>query len=411
MASRLLGITTRLPYYTGMVLRSVQTSKASTVQSNRLRLPVAASALAMSVFLSAAMAEEHEGHKLDLKTQLLNNYENRIRKLSTPEKVFETFASIRKDGHWFMTPSDFMRSITPNTRALGKGIGGTGREFSAIQHAGHMPDAQIPKFFQLFDVDGDGLISFSEYLFFITLLSIPDNHLKIAFKMFDVDGSGQVDRDEFKAMMTVMRNKTAQGKQQRSAGIEDGGLVSLFFGKDGHGRLTYDEFEKFMRALRREVLHLEFDHFDIENKGHLTLHEFGQALISNADVDIETYLQRCDRLLNTPGKITFDQYYDYHEFLKQLDSVETAMETYTATNATFTKETFSRVARAVTNVHISHSMTEVIFQVFDSDGDGHLQPEEYLRIMRKKSKNEVLLGNRDTGFVRMFSCLKDCTGL
>ena len=32
---------------------------------------------------------------------------------------------------------------------------------------------QNSKFFQMFDVDGDGLISYSEYLLLITFLSIP----------------------------------------------------------------------------------------------------------------------------------------------------------------------------------------------------------------------------------------------
>ena len=32
---------------------------------------------------------------------------------------------------------------------------------------------QDSKFFQMFDVDGDGLISYSEYLLLITFLSIP----------------------------------------------------------------------------------------------------------------------------------------------------------------------------------------------------------------------------------------------
>ena len=35
------------------------------------------------------------------------------------------------------------------------------------------------------DADGDGLISYGEYLFFVTLLAIPDEHFELAFRMFD----------------------------------------------------------------------------------------------------------------------------------------------------------------------------------------------------------------------------------
>lgn len=46
--------------------------------------------------------------------------------------------------------------------------------------------------------DGDGLISFSEYIFFVTLLSIPLWEVEQTFRAIDLDGSGMVDRDEFK---------------------------------------------------------------------------------------------------------------------------------------------------------------------------------------------------------------------
>jgi hypothetical protein len=39
----------------------------------------------------------------------------------------------------------------------------------------------------MFDTDGDGLISFPEYLFFVTLLSLTDEQCKATFREFDVD--------------------------------------------------------------------------------------------------------------------------------------------------------------------------------------------------------------------------------
>lgn len=45
-------------------------------------------------------------------------YENRIRAYSTPDKIFRYFATLKvhnEHGDWevFMTPEDFVRSITP----------------------------------------------------------------------------------------------------------------------------------------------------------------------------------------------------------------------------------------------------------------------------------------------------------
>ena len=55
--------------------------------------------------------------KYEINNQLLNiqmiEYENRIRNFSTPDKIFRYFATLKIDNEVFMTPEDFVRSITP----------------------------------------------------------------------------------------------------------------------------------------------------------------------------------------------------------------------------------------------------------------------------------------------------------
>lgn len=48
------------------------------------------------------------------------------------------------------------------------------------------------------DSSGDGLISFEEYVFFTTLLSIPTKYFEIAFRVMDVNNDGEVDAGEFR---------------------------------------------------------------------------------------------------------------------------------------------------------------------------------------------------------------------
>lgn len=48
-------------------------------------------------------------------------YENRIRAYSTPDKIFRYFATLKiisepGESEVFMTPQDFVRSITPNEK-------------------------------------------------------------------------------------------------------------------------------------------------------------------------------------------------------------------------------------------------------------------------------------------------------
>ena len=59
------------------------------------------------------------------------------------------------------------------------------------------------KFFR--GLGSKGIISFSEYLFLLTILIKPQSGFKIAFAMLDQDGSETVDKEEFKVLETVFR--------------------------------------------------------------------------------------------------------------------------------------------------------------------------------------------------------------
>ena len=48
-----------------------------------------------------------------------------------------------------------------------------------------------------YQLGAGGLISFSDYIFLLTVLSTSRRHFEIAFKMFDLNGDGNVSAKEF----------------------------------------------------------------------------------------------------------------------------------------------------------------------------------------------------------------------
>ncbi|CAM9611753.1 unnamed protein product, partial [Choristocarpus tenellus] len=60
----------------------------------------------------------------------IGSYEDRIRNFSTPERVFEFFASVNIDGNTFMTPEDFARSIIPYQHRAGVRVGSNNVKFN-----------------------------------------------------------------------------------------------------------------------------------------------------------------------------------------------------------------------------------------------------------------------------------------
>uniref|UniRef100_A0A1X7UX95 EF-hand domain-containing protein n=1 Tax=Amphimedon queenslandica TaxID=400682 RepID=A0A1X7UX95_AMPQE len=71
-----------------------------------------------------------------------------------------------------------------------------------------------------------GLISFSDFLFLLTILATPMKHFELAFKMFDFNGDGEVEFDEFETVQSVLLSSTAMGVRHRDHVINDDGELS-----------------------------------------------------------------------------------------------------------------------------------------------------------------------------------------
>lgn len=68
-----------------------------------------------------------------------------------------------------------------------------------------------PEILKLCDADGDGVISFTEYFFFLTLLQIPPRKLRRVFKKFD---GGKLTKPEASATLRELRKSTQAGQKQ-----------------------------------------------------------------------------------------------------------------------------------------------------------------------------------------------------
>lgn len=107
----------------------------------------------------------------ELKRRLRGEYENRIFKESGMEKIFVTFASIRKEGKVEMTLYDLLNSINPFNYTTK-----SNEELKAIAKA--MEENSI---FWIFDVDNSKTISFDEYLAFLAVKRMSKSETKDFF--------------------------------------------------------------------------------------------------------------------------------------------------------------------------------------------------------------------------------------
>ena len=90
--------------------------------------------------------------------RLRGSYENKIRFFSTPEKIYETFATSKdENGKLTMSYSDFFKALTP---------------YNFTEMKDNKPYFKVysPDILKIADADGNGDISFAEFFFFVTIL-------------------------------------------------------------------------------------------------------------------------------------------------------------------------------------------------------------------------------------------------
>ncbi|KAH0664065.1 hypothetical protein KY290_029983 [Solanum tuberosum] len=347
-------------------------------------------------------------------------YEKRIRMRSPPEKVFEYFASFEAhDGEIFMTPADLMRAVVPVFPP----------SESHLVRDGYLRGERNPGelrcapsiFFMLFDTNSDGHISFKEYIFFVTLLSIPESSFSVAFKMFDLDCNGEIDIYEFKKVMTLMRAHNRQGAHHSDGHrgghnlgghIDSGGLLQDFFGEDGKKRLQYDTFVRFLRDLHEEMLKLEFAHYDYKFRGTISAKDFALSMVASADLKyLNKLLDRVDDLDNEPQlshiRISFEEFKTFAELRKKLQPFSLALFCFGQVNGLLTRSDFKRAASQVCGVSLTDNMIELVFHVFDTNRDGSLSSDEFIRVLEKRARD--IAEPTEAGILNFMSCCGNCT--
>lgn len=382
--------------------------------SSKMTLGVSIATMSSVAAASIVFADDNSEEKKKsggFKESIITRYENKLRQYSTPDKVFRYFATKEVDGEVYMTLDDFIRSVIPGEMQP-KGLGLD--QFESISAEDFEKSLQkynpsaSKSFFK--DVGSAGLISFSEYIFFLTILSTPERRFEIAFKMFDLDGSGTVDLDEFLQVQSVIRKHFGvRGKKstEKSENPKKSALLIYLFGKDGKKLLTFNNFNAFTKDLQSEIYKLEFESY-AKKSGYLTEVAFAELLLSYADLKNEkdSFMARAKARENQQN-ITFNQFQAFNNFLKNIEDVETALAMYTAAGASITKEDFKRAAKAVANVNLDNHLVDTVFNLFDKDGDGKLSNREFVAVMKKRA-SRGLDQHRDLGLFRGFKGLIAC---
>ncbi|XP_022111971.1 calcium uptake protein 1, mitochondrial-like [Acanthaster planci] len=355
-------------------------------------------------------------------------YENRIRAYSTPDKIFRYFATLRvftEDGmsDIFMTAEDFIRTITPDQKQPdGLGLDQfkkvEAKKLNLKRKSLHDRDDH-----SIFSMLGDnGLISFADYMFLITVLSTPERHFEIAFRLFDINGDGEVSYDEFQQVTDVIRAQTATGKRHRDRKTTgntldkpfNSSLDTVFFGPNLDKKLTFETFRKFYKKLNQEILKMEFDRYEPVD-GRITEVNLANFLLVYANQIPKPRRSRMRKRVKKKFAdddaevkgITFKEFMDLQSFLNNIRDIDTALSFYHVAGAAIDPETLRHVGNMVAGVKLSDRVLDVVFTLFDENDDGKLSNKEFVGVV----KNRVQRGldkSKELGLSRILEAMWKC---
>ncbi|XP_060720654.1 calcium uptake protein 3, mitochondrial isoform X2 [Tachysurus vachellii] len=381
--------------------------------------------------------------------------------MSSHEHHFRLFSSLEYEGQLYMTPQNFIESVTtcePRSKKSWQSL--TKQELEKI--LSETPPVWKGSSTLFRNLRERGIISYTEYLFLLCILTKPHAGFKIAFNMFDADGNQMVDKQEFLVLQEIFRKKnekkgrkgdadksallsmqlygyhvapgTSVSKKEsreecvarsywdvlrRSASqalfsdlaerTDDGMTVDTtllvhFFGKKGKAELTFEDFYRFMDNLQTEVLEIEFLTY---SKGMITISEedFARILLRYTNVeDIRSYLENVRQSIPDEKGITFEEFRSFFQFLNNLEDFAIAMQMYNFACRSIGQDEFARAVYVATGLKLTRHLVNTIFKIFDVDHDDQLSYKEFIGIM----KDRLHRGARGYKHVEHFTSFKSC---
>lgn len=346
-------------------------------------------------------------------------YENRIRDYSTPDKIFRYFATLKVQlgpGVFdiFMTPDDFVRSINPGMKQP-EGLGLD--QFRRFDPKKSTLKCELNEDSIFYKLGQHGLISFSDYILLLVLLSTPPRVFELAFKMFDLNGDGNVEYEEFDKVRSVTSSQTCVGMRHRDHAVTgsvlkptNSALNGYFFGPGLNKKLTIDRFLDFQRHLERDILWIEFNRYDPED-GCIGERDFAEILLVYAGYNDNKrikMLKRVKKIFKEDHQgITFAEFLNFYAVLKHINDIDTALMFYHVAGASIDKVTLKHVASTVAKVTLSDHLVDVVFVLFDENDDGVLSNKEFVSVMKRRLMRG-LEKPKDTGLIKVLSAMWRC---
>lgn len=319
--------------------------------------------------------------------RIRGEYENKIRRMSPPEKIFEVFAMHKKGNHIYMSHSDLFLAVCPYNYTTKP------RDYSH-DHEHEEEAFKSNALIEFADVDKDGLISLYEFYLFVDFMQTTYDDL---VNIFGSDPKKQITKEEFRKFLDFIKGKKL-----------DKLTIAKYLPDPRKERLSHDEFEQveaqvtenlfkdaetiplsklieLRELLYRELYIFEFDSFEKDEKGNLTGEDFAKSLICYFDPAAVSKQWRLLNSIQWEGSVTLEEYINFQRFLREhLKTLQDTIEEKGVISKKKLKEIFSDYCKKE-NVKISDTQIDIFLQVMDANGNGRIDYDEFVGVVKQRA--------------------------
>ncbi|VDM06249.1 unnamed protein product [Schistocephalus solidus] len=243
--------------------------------------------------------------------------------------MFEKFASVEFDGEAFMTPRDFVDCITGARPpvAMRRHVVDETIVNKILAHTPAIGSCRVSLFKKL---DRNGLISCSEFLFLLSVLTGSSLHyihavgslhkLQVLFMMFDRDDSGRIERPEFLQVSIY--------------------LHQLFHKDDELVPIKIQQRSYFVRDLQKEILSAEFNRLSMGTDAisRLKMAEVILRYSKTSPTAKEAGYQKvAESVAFESDSITFQSYCEFFTLLYDYEDFSAALKMFLQTRRTISE--------------------------------------------------------------------------
>ncbi|CAH0777344.1 unnamed protein product [Bemisia tabaci] len=293
------------------------------------------------------------------------------------QQIFNKYATVEKDGELYMTDGDFIQTF-----------------LGVLPPEANANPESVKLLAGIVDTSKDGLISFSEFQAFEGLLCVPDALYETAFQLFDLNGNGMIG---FKEFWEVMKKTELHHKMPLNP---DSDFLKLYFGKDKNRVVNYSEFSQFLHDFHEECGIEAFRQFDKSGSGFITALDFQNIMLLVKSHLLTNEVK--DNLVASAGqgghKVSFPYFMAFTSLLNNMELVKRIYLNATQENREqeVTKEEFLYSAQMMSQitpleVDILFSLCHLIGQrgrIVFSDLQA-IAPEQYFKHIHDKRYTEI----------------------